>query len=616
MLDTQNPNKNILISLIVILTLIRFFFLNSDITFLYQSGWLYDEPYYYGNAINKIHDGSWIIKGAEADNNNTRFITSSLYIAMNYLVAKLAGTGFTQFRILSVIFSIVFTLLLYVYLKDKMEKKLALLSVLLLNMSNSLLIFSRVARPELLMLVCMFASLVLLSMKARVCIILSGLFLGLNVFFVKFNALLFLFILVLHYAFFIYENNKKGARDIMLFFDGFGMALVGYILFVSHYFKTFSSLLSSILETNGFRFTNIPIGIFKLWRADFFYFDPFLYGFAIAAIPLLLVKSPKLIKLSSWWIVFVVLLNVGIRLGYIIIRNIFILPFVVMIAIYFLFQMKSEDFKDAIGRLQNLFMDSKIASMIRYCLLGIIVVSWILITYSAFNQILSGRVFAALLAMFCTGIFVLINHWYSRRIKIPFVIMVWLEMFCIVLPFSIICCWIFDIFVPARYYHINTGNYFSYALVFLITLFFIPYISRCISELHKLRKLLAIGLVVTLAVGLLSQFTLKEDTIYEFTRDVSWLVEKDAAVFSAIGPTLQLYAPEKFYAYQDTFHGAQSNYYFVIHPKEVQYAFSPKKYKILIERDIRCYGIMRKCTLRGSLFKLAFDPEIEWPHEK
>lgn len=561
-----------------------------------------DESYYYYNAINKIKHNSWTINPSQGENFNERFLTSFFYIYINYLIGKILGISLFSFRLLTYFLSILLSILFYIFLRYHLDKKSALLSILLLCSTNTFLSISRIVRPEILMLV-FLCSCLLLIQKNKFCY--SGFLFGICLFFVKFNSFIFTFIFALYVAAFQLKeeyNVKYIIKSLLHFLLGILPIAILYAFFVNKYLTLFKALTPVILFENNFSIFNFFKESFFLWTSTIFSLDPFLYSYAIAVVPILVLEKNTLIKISSLSVAIIIGINLFFRLGHEIIRNVFILPFCLIICHHFLFKMNKDEWLNAIEKLKE-YLSQKFFYKILSILITIyIIFSWYLLNYFSLNYLISNK----LLAIAISFIAVMTYLYLFYQQHHPMTLYIYLQTFVITFPFGNALNWIISLLIPAEYYNTKMIRYCSYTTAFIISLIFIPLIAKFLCNLNIIRWVLVIGLIASTIIGLTAQFMYKEYTMLDYVNSASSVIKDGSVVYGV--PAAILLLGKDIYALRTSFKESTYSYVAIQSPKDFPYPFEmnkyKNKYKLLLKKELVCFGIDKKCLMDIYLFRI------------
>jgi len=609
----ENNNKQIVILLTVIslFCFIRSLFLDADINFLYGSGWAGDEPFYYYNSINKIRHHTWTLNPAEGEGFNERFISSFLYIYMNYLIAKIFGISLYSFRLLTYFLSLILCILFYFFLSKHFNKKEALLSLLLLNSTNTFLSISRIVRPEVLMLIFLCACLLLLQIKKNALIFISGIFFGTCLFFIKTNSFVFLFVFALYFFVFHLENHsnfKSVVKPLSYFILGILPTAILYAYFIHKNFLLFKSLTPVILFENNFSLYNFLKQGFFLWSSNMFSLDPFLYGFSIALLPIFALSKNKLLKISSLSILFIIGINLFFRLGYELIRIVFILPFCIIISQYTLFKMSKEEWISKLEELKENLNKNYLYKILADFILIFTILSWLLINYFSLAHFIHRTIYACSLSLIILLFYLYKVIKYKRENNYPITLLMYFHSFFIAFPFGNLLNWIISSTIPSKYYTSELLIYCSYTIIFLLSIIFAASIFKSFFDLSKIKKAFAIGLIISTLTGIAAQFIKREYTMIDYVKSASNIVEDGSVVYGY--PSAILLLEKNIYALRNTHKESNKTYIAILSLKEFPYPYKMEKYKLLLKKELACFGINRKCLINILLYEMKENKKL------
>ncbi|MCI0406094.1 MAG: glycosyltransferase family 39 protein [candidate division Zixibacteria bacterium] len=189
-----------------------------------------DEGFMVQNAKNKVLFGHWLL------DDFFRMAVSPLFSVIMFVNFKLFGFGFSQARMVSVLFGLGTILLTFFILKREAGTKTGLLGSLLASTSFLWIMQNRLALEESTMMFFVLLSIFLWTLPARQNwqFLAAGLSASVAIFFVKLSGLFFAPVLVaeaLRQKFLVSDSplNEQGWKPFLLFAAGF---LIGPIVWV------------------------------------------------------------------------------------------------------------------------------------------------------------------------------------------------------------------------------------------------------------------------------------------------------------------------------------------------------------------------------------------------
>jgi len=289
-----------------LLFLMRFIHLSADPpSNLSQNsvGYISDPGSYVVNARNKVVLGQW-----EMDLWNMMHV-SPLPHYVTYLVFLIFGPGVGQMNLVPVIFSCLFLILMYFLFRKYVDKKLALIGVVVLGINYQFTMFSRIAVRVMPQFFFAFLALYLLDRKQdkKIPALLAGISCFIA-FTVKGTFAQIFPAIIIGYAFFLLFKKRKPMKSTLTLVGLFlsGVILTSFIWYLTFYLPHRDMIQAYAGENiDWLTFHSIGEIINNFWGRQLFFFSEmpvltilasfFLLGFAYKFF-----KSPDEIKLIDW----------------------------------------------------------------------------------------------------------------------------------------------------------------------------------------------------------------------------------------------------------------------------------------------------------------------------
>ncbi|MBN2244273.1 MAG: glycosyltransferase family 39 protein [Candidatus Aminicenantes bacterium] len=296
----------VIIAVFGLLFLMRFIHLDADPPAdLSQNsiGYISDPGSYVVNARNKVALGQW-----ETDLWNMMHV-SPLPHYVTYLVFLLFGPGVGQMNLVPVIFCCLLLILMYCLFKKYVDKKLAMIAVVVLGINYQFTMFSRIAVRVMPQFFFAFLALYLLDRKEdkKIPAFLAGIscFIAFTVkgtFAQIFPAIL------IGYAFFLFFKKRKSIKSALMLVGLFlsGVILTSFIWYLTFYLPHTSMIQAYAGENiDWLTFHSIREIINNFWGRQLFFFNEMPVMTILASLFLLGIayeffKSPDKIMLIDW----------------------------------------------------------------------------------------------------------------------------------------------------------------------------------------------------------------------------------------------------------------------------------------------------------------------------
>jgi 4-amino-4-deoxy-L-arabinose transferase-like glycosyltransferase len=210
-----------------------------------------DEGHVVINARDKLFFGQWNL------DDFFRMGISSLVTVSTYIVFKIFGYGFAQARSITIFFSLLSILFLFLVVKKEMGRKFALFGSVFLAFNYVYLMHNRLAMEETPMLFFILLCIFFWQMGKEISwfFLLSGFSLAVATFFVKILALFFIPVLILDFLRFKwsslrYEFRLKKFKPI--FYLGVGF-LCGFLIWLFSIYLPYKTEVTNYIIANSFK---------------------------------------------------------------------------------------------------------------------------------------------------------------------------------------------------------------------------------------------------------------------------------------------------------------------------------------------------------------------------
>jgi len=235
--------EKILFILLVIFTFSRLIFLDADPGIFKAIGEIGDEGYWAYEARNKALFGEWI-----TDDLTQSIATSPIYALISFIIFKLLGVHLFTARLVCALAGISSIFLLY-FIVRKYDRKLAVITALILAINNSFFTYNRIGLPESLVIFFLLLNFLFLTYRSRsnFCYLFAGVCFMLAILSkittIYFSIAIFLYLLALYLR---KEINFKGIFTYLA-----GVLLIAVPIIIFYYIPLLSTFEATLKGLSG-----------------------------------------------------------------------------------------------------------------------------------------------------------------------------------------------------------------------------------------------------------------------------------------------------------------------------------------------------------------------------